>query len=119
MKLLRLVLLCIVCSGCPLQPDKCTSILAPSLFVTVLDGATGGPAAAPSTFALLQAGQEAGSVIASTDGHLATFYPVQAGTYDVLVKTPGYRDRLDAGIKMKKNGCGLKRVDLTERIERN
>ena len=106
-------------------PTACTPNLEFGLRVTVVDALTNAPPASATLIART-------AMATDSVGPVSPFQPVspgvvlvlsaaleREGTYDLTVRSPGYRDWVRTGVRveMEANSCHVRTVSITARLE--
>ena len=102
----------------------CTTEARPGIVVTVVDSVTGD---VPATATLIaRSGTYVDSVMRFRQPVVVNGPPVlligtaveRPGTYDVVVRSPGYRDWTRTGVRVTGNQCHVRLTELTARLRR-
>jgi hypothetical protein len=112
--------LVLVPSGCEVLGIACETKEIPGILLTVTDSASGGPVAAPDVLIEVMDGSYRESFRQSVTGpgNAAGLAYERPGTYEVIVTAEGYHTWLRQGIRVRQDGCHVRRVDLTARLQR-
>lgn len=102
----------------------CTTEARPGIIVTVVDSVTGDPPAT-ATF-IARSGAYVDSVMRSRAPIVVNGSPVlligtaveRPGTYDIVVRSPGYREWTRTGVRVTGDQCHVHLTELTARLQR-
>lgn len=107
-------------AGCDqLTGPPCTTDVRPALRVDVRDSSTNAPAGAGALI-VARDGAFADTVLVPAHAAGASPYHLaheRAGTYAVTVERDGYRPWSRTGVRVTKDGCHVRTVELTARLQ--
>ena len=116
--LLRLasLLACIPLAGCEILPLACDDVGHPFLVIEVRDAVTGRPAAEGATGRVTD-GEYTAALQVTSPAHMQPDDWERAGTYDVLIQAPGYREWRRDDVRVRDGGCHVRTVELKAELE--
>jgi hypothetical protein len=109
-----------------MSTDLCTTEYRYGLNVTVIDSITLKPPASATLIATSGAFQDSVGPMQPVPQHandstilILSTAGERAGTYDITVRSPGYRDWTQRGIRVTANACHVNPIFVTARLVAN
>ena len=109
----------VVVTGCRSAEIGCPDILRPGIDLTVIDSVSGvAPSAASVVIAMSESYTDSVSAPLIPPNHYALALG-QTGIFNIVVRTPGYSDWSNAGVRVAESVCGQPiTVALTAKVRR-